>query len=130
MPVAKESPAMKNEKGGAKLVYRLEEVSRMANLDPKTIDTWEKEFPFLQPGFTASGRKIFRRKDLEIILRIKELIEKKGYTLAGAKRRIEEEFGVKTPTNVHPDKMRKVLWQVKEQLLEIAKSLEKSPKKP
>jgi len=112
-----------------KLVYRLEEISRIAQLDPQVIDSWEKEFPFLQAGQTAAGHKIFRQKDLTIILRIKELLEKKGYTLAGAKRKIEEEFGTRSLSLVHPDHLKKTLLQVKEQLKEISNLLEKIPRK-
>ena len=120
---------MKSERIPEKLVYRLEEISRISKLDPEVIDAWEKEFYFLHAGKTGSGDKIFRKKDLSIILRLKELLEKKGLTLAGAKRRIEEEFGIKTPTPVHPDRLKKVLYQVREQLQEIATSLGKDSKK-
>jgi len=119
---------MKSEKIPDKLVYRLEEISRIAQIDPEVIDAWEKEFYFLHAGQTGSGDKIFRKKDLAIILRLKELLEKKGLTLAGAKRKIEEEFGTKTSTSVHPDRLKKVLFRVREQLQEIAASLEKDSK--
>jgi len=120
---------MKSERIPEKLVYKLEEISRIAQLDPQIIDSWEKEFPFLQAGQTAAGHKIFRQKDLTIILRIKELLEKKGYTLAGAKRKIEEEFGTKSSSTVHPDLLKKILIQVREQLKEISDLLEKGPRK-
>jgi DNA-binding transcriptional MerR regulator len=120
---------MKSERIPEKLVYRLEEISRIAQLDPQVIASWEKEFPFLRAGQTAAGHKVFRQKDLTIILRIKELLEKKGYTLAGAKRKIEEEFGTRTLSPVHPDHLKKTLIQVREQLKEIADLLEKGPRK-
>jgi DNA-binding transcriptional MerR regulator len=120
---------MKREKIPEKLVYRLEEVSRLVQLDPEVIDAWEKEFYFIHAGKTGSGDKIFRKKDLDILLRLKELLEKKGLTLAGAKRKIEEEFGIKTPVPVHPDRLKKVLYQVREQLQEIITSLGKDSKK-
>ena len=116
---------MKSENIPEKLVYKLDEVSRIAKLDPKIIDTWEKEFYFLHAGQTAAGHKIFRQKDLAIILRLKELVEKQGLTLAGAKRRIEEEFGLKTSASVHSDRLRKALYEVREQLKDLAASLEK-----
>ncbi|MFB0566252.1 MAG: MerR family transcriptional regulator [Candidatus Aminicenantaceae bacterium] len=120
---------MKNEKIPEKLVYRLEEISRITKLNPQVIDSWEKEFPLLNSGRTGAGHKIFRKNDLRIILRIKELLEKKGFTLAGAKRKIEEEFGTKTSSSVHPDQIKKTLFQVREQLKKISDLLEKDPKK-
>ncbi|MFQ6109958.1 MAG: MerR family transcriptional regulator [Candidatus Aminicenantales bacterium] len=116
---------MKSESSRDKLVYRLEEVSRICNLNPKVIESWEKEFYFLNAGETRTGAKIFRKKDLAIILRIKELLEKGGLTLAGAKRRIEEEFGIKKSLHIHPDRLKKTLFRVREQLRDIASSLEK-----
>ncbi|MFC2167021.1 MerR family transcriptional regulator [Acidobacteriota bacterium] len=115
----KEEEALKSEK----LVYRLEEISRLARVSARTINSWEKEFYFVHAGVTASGERIFRKKDLEIIIRLKELLENQGLTLAGAKRKIEEEFSLKTPVPMHPDRLKKVLFQVREQLIEIATSL-------
>ena len=120
---------MKNIKILEKMAYRLEEVSRIAQLDPEVIDAWEEELYFIQAGLTGSGDKIFRKKDLDIILRLKELLEKEGMTLAGAKRRIEEEFGIKSSTPVHPDRLKKVLVRVRDQLHEIASSLDKKSEK-
>jgi DNA-binding transcriptional MerR regulator len=130
MTDAKDPTPKKAEKAQAKLFYRIDEVSRLANLDPGTIESWEEEFPFLQAGQTGSGKKIFRQRDLEIILRIKDLIDQQGLTLAGAKRKIEEEFGLQpVSTSFHPDKLKKALWQVRTELQEISRTLEKRPKK-
>ena len=130
MTEAKDPTARKPGKAQAKLFYRLDEVSRLANLDAGTIEGWEEEFSFLQAGQTASGKKIFRQRDLEIILRIKELIDRQGFTLAGAKRKIEEEFGLQSAsTSFHPDKLKKALWQVRTELQDISRTLEKRPKK-
>lgn len=120
---------MTKAKTTAKLFYRIEEVSRLTKVDPATIEYWETEFPFLQPGFTGTGRKIFRSRDIDIILRIKELIDGKSVTLAGAKRRIEDELGLRPAAAVHPDKLRKTLLQVREELQEIAAGLAARPKK-
>jgi len=119
---------MTSRKDSNKIVYKLEEVSRIAQLDPKTIDTWEKEFYFLHAGQTASGKKIFRKKDLTIIIRLKELIENQGFTLAGARRKIEEEFALKPSTPMHPDRMKKLIFHLRDQLKEILSSLEKEEK--
>ncbi|MDH5467050.1 MAG: MerR family transcriptional regulator [Candidatus Aminicenantes bacterium] len=120
---------MKSDKVPEKMAYRLEEVSRIAKLDPEVIDAWEEELYFIQAGLTGSGDKIFRKRDLDIILRLKDLLEKGGMTLAGAKRRIEEEFGIKSSTPVHPDRLKKVLVRVRDQLHEIASSLDKKSEK-
>lgn len=110
-----------------KLVYTLDEVVRLTKLDPVLLESWEQEFPFLHSGRTARDEKIFRPKDVAMIRRIQELLETRGLTLAGVRRRIEEEFGLRTPQAVHPEKLRKVLSEVHDGLQEIAASLKKSP---
>jgi DNA-binding transcriptional MerR regulator len=112
-----------------KLFYRLEEVCRLAKVDAATVETWEKEFPFLEPGLTGAGQKIFRLKDLEIIRRIKELLDHKNFTLAGARRRIEEDMGLRPMPAVHPDKIVKLLWQVRDDLQDLSQSLDPRSKK-
>jgi DNA-binding transcriptional MerR regulator len=112
-----------------KMFFKIEEVSRLAKLDKDTIESWEKEFPFLQPGLTGSGQKIFRAKDVEMIRRIKELLDQKSVTLAGARRKIEEEFGLKPPPSIHPEKLIKALRQVRDELQDLARELADKPKK-
>jgi len=117
-------PNKKKDEISDKLIYKLKEISRIAKLDQKIIEDWEKEFYFLNAGQTASGQKVFRKKDLSIILRLKELLENQGLTLAGAKRKIEFEFGIKGSKTIHPDRLKKILSKVREQLQEISSSLE------
>ncbi len=116
---------MKNEKTSDKLVFKIEEVSRIAKLKPGIINSWEKEFYFINAGETAAGVKIFGKRDLAIILRLKDLLEKEGLTLAGAKRKIEEEFEIKKSSHIHPDRLKKTLSRVRDQLTEIVSDLEK-----
>jgi DNA-binding transcriptional MerR regulator len=120
---------MSTPKPQQKLFYKIEEVSRLTKLDKATIESWEKEFPFLQPGLTGSGQKIFRAKDVEMLRRIKVLLEENSVTLAGAKRRIEEEFGLKPPPSVHPERLIKSLRLVRDELRVITQTLEKPSKK-
>ncbi|MBN1222990.1 MAG: MerR family transcriptional regulator [Candidatus Aminicenantes bacterium] len=125
MPRKEQKTAKKKDSSESeKLVYKLDEVSRITKLDKSIIESWEKEFYFIQSGYTGSGHKIFRNKDLAIILRLKELLENEGLTLAGAKRKLEEELGIKRTTSVHPDRLKKILYNVRKQLKDIAATLE------
>lgn len=126
---ATEPKLFKEEKLKTKLVYRFDEVTRMAKLDAETLESWETEFPFLNAGRTGNGQKFFRQKDVDMILRIKELADAKTLTMAGIKRRVEEEFGLAPSLPVHPDKLRKALYLVRGELQQIASVLEKKPKK-
>ncbi len=111
-----------------KLIFSLEEVCRLLKITPETIREWEKEFPLFFAGQTASGKQIYRQKDVLIILRIKELLEEGTLTSAGIKRKVEEEFGFKTD-RIPPEKLYSALAQVKEELAEILRTLEKKRKK-
>ncbi len=120
---------MKRAKDEAKLFYRLDEVSRVAELEPRVIEKWEREFPFLHAGQTGSGQKIFRQRDLDIILRLKELLVQEGLTLAGAKRKIEAEFERRPSGPVHPDRLKKTLVEIRNGLQDIAGLLGKKSRK-
>jgi len=120
---------MPHEKVPEKLIYRLEDVGRLSGLDAATIESWEKEFPFLRAGLTGTGKKIFRQKDLDMILRIKELLQKKGYTVAGARRQVEEEFGTRQLVLIPADRLQKILLQVRDELEDISRGLETPAKK-
>lgn len=111
-----------------KLIFTAEEVCRLLKITPETLKAWESEFPLFFAGLTAKGKQIYRQKDVLIILRIKELLEENTLTSAGIKRKVAEEFGFKTD-KIPPEKLLSVLGSVKEELLEILRTLEKKRKK-
>ncbi|MGB9894038.1 MAG: MerR family transcriptional regulator [Candidatus Saccharicenans sp.] len=111
-----------------KLIFTAEEVCRLLKISPETLKAWENEFPLFFAGQTATGKQIYRQKDVLIILRIKELLEGNTLTSAGIKRKIEEEFGFKTD-KIPPEKLYSVLAKIKEELNEILRTLEKKSKK-
>jgi len=119
----------RNEKAGTKLVYKLDEVSRLTGVDAATLTAWEEEFPFLNAGLTGSGEKFFRQQDVAIIARIRELTASKTLTVAGIKRRIEDEFGLARSNPVQPEKLRKTLNSVREELQDIVSKLDGGRKK-
>jgi len=116
-------PLFKDERSKAKLVYKLDEVSRLTGVDAATLAAWEEEFPFLSAGQTGGGEKFFRQQDVAIIARVKELMAAKTLTLAGIKRRIEDEFGLTRSNPVHPERLRKTLNAVRDELQEIVAGL-------
>jgi DNA-binding transcriptional MerR regulator len=72
-------------------VYKAAEVCEIARIQPYVLRSWESEFPKL--GVARGGTRIYRRADLEHVLRIKQLVFEEGLTLAGARRRLEEDAG-------------------------------------
>jgi DNA-binding transcriptional MerR regulator len=119
----------KDEKPKAKLVYKIDEVCRLTGVDAATLAAWEEELPFLSAGQTGSGEKFFREQDVAIVARVKELMDGKTLTLAGIKRRIEDEFGLPRTNPVHPERLRKALNSVRDELQEIVSELDGGRKK-
>jgi DNA-binding transcriptional MerR regulator len=70
-------------------VYKAAEVCELARIQPYVLRSWESEFPRL--GVVRAGARIYRPADLDQVLRIKQLVFEEGLTLAGARRRLEED---------------------------------------
>jgi DNA-binding transcriptional MerR regulator len=71
-----------------KLYFKIGEVSDIVGVEAYVLRFWESEFPALSPKKTESGHRVYRKKDVETVLKIKELLYDKGYTIAGARRRL------------------------------------------
>ncbi|MFQ3638976.1 MAG: MerR family transcriptional regulator, partial [Chloracidobacterium sp.] len=74
-----------------KLYFKIGEVCEIVGVEPHVLRYWEQEFPQLAPQKSSAGQRIYRRKDVEIALRIKSLREDEGFTIAGAKKRLSAE---------------------------------------
>src|SRR5262245_36582417 len=69
-----------------KLYFRIGEVCRLLKLEPYVLRFWESEFPTLSPTKGANGRRMYRRKDVEMVITIKGLLYERGFTIAGARK--------------------------------------------
>jgi DNA-binding transcriptional MerR regulator len=74
-------------------LYRIGEVSRIAELKPFVLRYWETEFPVLQPVKSPRGHRLYRQEDVDLVLRIKRLLYDEGFTIAGARRHLRESAG-------------------------------------
>jgi DNA-binding transcriptional MerR regulator len=81
-----------------KLFFKIGEVCEITDTQPYVLRYWESEFTALAPAKNSSGQRIYRRRDIETILRIKQLLYEEGFTIAGAKKRLEAELTGKTDT--------------------------------
>src|SRR5208282_6251348 len=68
--------------------YRIGEVSRMTDLKPFVLRYWETEFSMLEPVKSASGHRLYRAADVDMVRRIKRLLYDEGFTIAGARRHL------------------------------------------
>lgn len=75
-----------------KLFFKIGEVCDLVGVEPHVLRYWEKEFPMLAPQKNRAGQRVYRRKDVEIIMRIKQLRDEEGYTIAGTKKKLSVEL--------------------------------------
>ncbi|HLZ11412.1 MAG TPA: MerR family transcriptional regulator [Candidatus Acidoferrum sp.] len=73
--------------------YRIGDVSKIAALKPFVLRYWETEFPMLQPIKSASGHRLYRQEDVDMVLKIKRLLYDEGFTIAGARRHLRDGGG-------------------------------------
>jgi DNA-binding transcriptional MerR regulator len=73
-----------------KLYFRIGEVSKLLGVEPYVLRFWETEFPGLSPKKSDTGHRLFRRKDVELLLHIKHLLYEKRYTIEGARQSLQE----------------------------------------
>ncbi|GAA3754508.1 MerR family transcriptional regulator [Terriglobus aquaticus] len=72
-----------------KLYFRIGEVARLLNVETHTLRFWETEFPQLKVGKGGTGQRLYRRRDVELVLEIKQLLYEQGYTIPGARQLLQ-----------------------------------------
>ncbi len=75
-----------------KLFFKIGEVCELAGVQAHVLRYWESEFPMLAPQKNRAGQRVYRKRDVEMALRIKELLYEDQYTIAGAKKRLTNEL--------------------------------------
>ena len=113
-----------------KRLYKIGEVCRMADVQPYVLRYWETEFPPLTPNKSGGGQRLYTQREIDIILRIKQLLYSEGFTIAGAKKKLETELSappvVEAPAEPKVSrKPRPSLVEVKKELAAILRMLEK-----
>ena len=72
-----------------KLFFRIGEVSQLVGVEPYVLRYWESEFPGLSPKKSSTGQRMFRRKDVELLLNIKHLLYHEKFTIEGARKALK-----------------------------------------
>jgi len=90
-----------------KLFFKIGEVCEITDIQPHVLRYWETEFPLLAPQKNRAGQRVYRRRDVEMVMHIKRLLKEEGYTIAGAKKRLAQEMRgtakLKVVTSETPD---------------------------
>ena len=86
-----------------KLYFRIGEVATLCHLPAYVLRFWESEFPQLKPVKSSTGQRMYRKRDVENVLRIKQLLYEQGFTISGARQQLRTEGKVdKTTQNAIP----------------------------
>jgi DNA-binding transcriptional MerR regulator len=110
---------------GDKLYFKIGEVARLVGVKPYVLRYWETEFSILKPGKSRSRHRLYRRRDVELLLKIKDLLHNRRFTIEGARKKLREEASgpelaggaesTRTPTGA--------LAEIREALVQIRDSL-------
>lgn len=87
-----------NSQVPVKLYYRIGEVSEIVGVEPHVLRYWETEFRSIRPQKSRKGQRIYSRRDVDRLLKVKDLLYSHGFTIAGARKRLRE--GGAEPTEV------------------------------
>lgn len=112
-------------------LYKIGEVCKMADVQPYVLRYWESEFPALAPNKSGGGQRLYSQREIDVIMRIKQLLYSEGFTIAGAKKKLGEPdtAGDAAPASPQPSATRsqsdvtKALINVKRELQAILQML-------
>ena len=106
-----------------KLYFRIGEVAKLAGIKPYVLRFWETEFPGLGPKKSGTGHRLYRRKDVELVLEIKRLLYEKRFTIEGARKFLGSQPKSNGGKNAIPRKQSELFDKQPPQLTEIRKGL-------
>jgi DNA-binding transcriptional MerR regulator len=107
-----------------KLYFKIGEVAKLVGVKPYVLRYWETEFSILKPGKTKSKHRLYRRKDVETLLRIKQLLHDERFTIEGARRQLKTEAGVARDQGPKlPSERVKDLREIRDALVDLRERL-------
>jgi len=106
-----------------KLYFKIGEVAALLKVKTHVLRYWETEFSALQPVKSRSNQRLYRRKDVETALLIKDLLYRQGFTIAGARKKISSDLRSQNPPEKLNESPTEVLKQIKTDLQRIKQRL-------
>lgn len=113
-----------------KLYFRIGEVAKLAKLEPYVLRFWETEFPSLRPNKSTKGQRLYRRREVEMVLQLKSLLHEQGFTIEGARKKLKAEHQGRKAQTALPLAAGgdgELLRKVRDELQAIATLLERKP---
>jgi DNA-binding transcriptional MerR regulator len=108
-----------------KLYYKIGEVSKITGVKSHVLRYWESEFREIKPYKSRSLQRLYRKRDIELVLRIKKLLYEDLFTIPGAKRKIKDSRDKAKQMEIQFDKKthKRIFMEIKRELKEITQSL-------
>src|SRR5579859_3733373 len=104
-----------------KLYFRIGEVAELVGVEPHVLRYWEREFRSIRPTKSAKGQRVYSRRDVETLTRVRELLYSEGFTIAGAKKRLQR-AGIEPQAAEEPASIRST--QLRDQLVELREEIQ------
>ena len=102
LPAAATMSAQDRQDKLQKLYFRIGEVSSIVGVEPHVLRYWESEFKSVRPQKSARGQRIYSRRDVDTLLKVKELLYSHRFTIAGAKRKLKDGTAVEPAASEAP----------------------------
>ncbi|HUY95497.1 MAG TPA: MerR family transcriptional regulator [Terracidiphilus sp.] len=118
-----------------RLYFKIGDVARICAVEPYVLRFWETQFPQLKPNKSGTGQRLYRRRDVELVLEIQRLLHKEGFTIPGARQaldsgaarrpapRPEPAQPIRPSQSARPDAMTRAIAHARSELKEIAAML-------
>ncbi len=101
-----------------KLYFRIGEVAGLVGVEPHVLRYWEREFRSIRPSKSAKGQRVYSRRDVENLMRVRELLYGEGFTIAGARKRLRER-GVEPRDDGDPTELAHARMRVQLETLKV-----------
>lgn len=112
-------PDSKSGPPPVKLYYRIGEVADIVGVEPHVLRYWETEFRTIRPQKSRKGQRIYSRRDVERLLRVKDLLYSQGFTIAGAKKKLRDPNEAPSTQGAPSADLRRVLTDLRGEVVRM-----------
>jgi DNA-binding transcriptional MerR regulator len=118
-----------------KLFFKIGEVAKIVGVRPHVLRYWESEFPSLRPMKTRGYHRVYKRRDVELAMLIRRLVQQEGFTIPGARKRLRELGKDRVSSEPDPDASREValradMLAIRRELCDLMKKLDALDEQP
>ncbi|OPL14374.1 MAG: MerR family transcriptional regulator [Firmicutes bacterium ML8_F2] len=110
-----------------KLYFKIGEVADLTGIKPYVLRYWESEFAYFRPTKSRGKQRLYRRKDIELVLRLKDLLYNQGFTIAGARKKLRDLSAEEASQLLAVGQERRILEELRNDLRRLRKSLDTYP---